>query len=112
MRFRSAIIATAFLATPVVAMAQPITGLYVGAGAGLQIPQNPSATALTPGRGYGSNSLKLNEGYGFNSNVAVGYGLGNGFRFEIEGDFARSDLRHLLGTPFPTAGTGTIRTWG
>ena len=41
MRFRSAIIATAFLATPVVAMAQPITGLYVGAGAGLQIPQNP-----------------------------------------------------------------------
>jgi OmpA-OmpF porin, OOP family len=112
MRFRSAIIAAAFLATPVVAMAQPITGLYVGAGAGLQIPQNPSATALTPGRGYGSNSLKLNEGYGFNSNVAVGYGLGNGFRFEIEGDFAQTDVRNLLGTPFATTSKGNIANYG
>ena len=24
----------------------------------------------------------------------------------------RSDLRHLNGTPFPTAASGTVRTWG
>ena len=104
MRFRSAILATAFLTTPIAAMAQPITGLYVGAGAGLHAPQDPKVTAY--GAGYGSGRLKIDEGYGFNSNLAVGYGLGNGFRFEIEGDLARSNVRHLLGTPFPTTTIG------
>ena len=49
MRFRDAILATAFLATPVVAMAQPLTGLYIGAGAGLHAPINPSMTAYGAG---------------------------------------------------------------
>jgi outer membrane protein OmpA-like peptidoglycan-associated protein len=110
MRFRGAIIATAVFATPVLAMAQPLTGLYVGAGAGLHIPQNPNITPLAPG--YGTGQVQLNEGYGFNSNLAVGYGIGNGFRFEIEGNFARSNDRSVLGTPFPTASSGTTRTFG
>jgi len=110
MRFRRAILATAFLATPVVAMAQPLTGLYVGAGAGLHAPQSPNVTPLAPG--FGTGRVQLDEDFGFNSNLAVGYGLGNGFRFEIEGDFARSDVRHVLGTPFPTAASGTVRTFG
>jgi OOP family OmpA-OmpF porin len=113
-----AILATAAVATPVftvltvpgVALAQPLTGLYVGAGAGLHAPQDPN---LTPsGTAYGAPRIKLEEGYGFNSNLAVGYGLGNGFRFEIEGDFMRSDVRHIFRTPFPTTSSGTVRTWG
>ena len=110
MRFRGAILATTLLATPVSVMAQPITGLYVGAGAGLHAPQDPRVTANS--RAFGNGRLNFSEEYGFNSNLAIGYGLGNGFRFEVEGDFARSDLRHLQGTPFPTAASGTIRTWG
>jgi OmpA-OmpF porin, OOP family len=110
MRFRGAILATALLATPIAALAQPITGLYVGAGAGLHAPQTPKATAYGPG--FGTSTVNLNQDFGFNSNLAVGYGIGNGFRFEIEGDFMRSDLRHLNGTPFPTASSGTVRTWG
>ena len=110
MRLRGAILATAVLSTPVVAMAQPLTGLYVGAGAGLHAPQTPNITPY--GTGFGTGRLQLEEDFGFNSNAAIGYGLGNGFRFEIEGDFARSDVRHLLGTPFATAGSGTVRTWG
>jgi outer membrane protein OmpA-like peptidoglycan-associated protein len=110
MRLRSAILVTSFLATPIAAMAQPITGLYVGAGAGLHAPQDPKATTYGPG--FGTGRVELNEGYGFNSNLAVGYGIGNGFRFEIEGDFARSDLRHINGTPFPTATSGHVRTYG
>ena len=110
MRFRGAILATAVVATPVAAFAQPITGLYIGAGAGLHLPQSPKATAYGPG--WGTGRVELNEGLGFNSNLAIGYGIGNGFRFEIEGDFMRSDLRHIIGTPFPTASTGKVRTWG
>jgi outer membrane protein OmpA-like peptidoglycan-associated protein len=110
MRLRGAILTTAFFASPLMAVAQPITGLYVGAGAGLHAPQEPKVTPY--GAGYGTGRLELDEDYGFNSNLAVGYGLGNGFRFEIEGDFARSNVRHLLGTPFPTTSSGTVRTWG
>jgi outer membrane protein OmpA-like peptidoglycan-associated protein len=109
MRFRGAIIATAFLTTPVVAMAQPVTGLYVGAGAGLHFPSFSDLTTQNPG--YGNGRIKTNEGLGFNSNLAVGYGIGNGFRFEIEGDFARSNINDVHGTPYPNSG-GTERTWG
>jgi OOP family OmpA-OmpF porin len=110
MRFRGAIIACTLLVSPVASMAQPITGLYVGAGAGLHAPQDPKATTLGPG--FGTGTVSLDEAFGFNSNLAVGYGIGNGFRFEIEGDFMRSDLLHMLGTPFPTASSGNVRTGG
>jgi len=110
MRYRSAIVATALLATPVAAMAQPITGLYIGAGAGLHAPQNPNVTVYGT-TGFGNGRARLDEGYGFNANLAVGYGIGNGFRFEIEGDFMRSDVRHVL-APVPTTSSGTVRTWG
>jgi len=114
MRFHGAILATACLVTtvvaPTVAIAQPLTGFYVGAGAGPHAPQDPKLTAY--GTGFGTGRVKLNEDFGFNSNLAIGYGLGNGFRFEIEGDFAHSDVRHLLGTPFPTAASGSVRNLG
>jgi OmpA-OmpF porin, OOP family len=109
MRLRGAVLVTTLLATPIAAMAQPITGLYVGGGVGLHAPQDPKATTYGPG--FGTGRVTLQENFGFNSNMAVGYGLGNGFRFEIEGDFMRSGLRQF-GTPFPTASTGTVRTWG
>ncbi len=110
MRFSGAILTTTLFAIPIAAMAQPITGLYVGGGVGLHAPQDPRATTLGPG--FGTGTVKLNENYGFNSNLAVGYGLGNGFRFEIEGDFMRSGLQHINGTPFATAASGAVRTWG
>jgi OOP family OmpA-OmpF porin len=110
MRFSGAIFATTLFAIPIAATAQPVTGLYVGAGAGLHAPQDPRGT--TYGSGFGTGSVNLNEDFGFNSNLALGYGIGNGFRFEIEGDFMRSDVRQLHGTPFPTTSTGTVRTWG
>ena len=111
MRFRNAILATAFLACPAAAFAQPIDGLYVGGGVGLHAPQNPRATALGPG--FGGGNLTINENYGFNGELALGYGLGNGFRFEVEGDFMRSGVNSLHGTRFfPTSANGNMRTWG
>lgn len=109
MRLHRALLTAAFLTAPVLAMAQPVDGPYIGAGAGLHIPQEPN---ITTGGALGSGRLKLDENYGFNSDLSLGYGFGNGLRLEVEGDFLRSTVRHVLGTPFPTASSGTVRTWG
>ena len=118
MRSRTALIATALTGLPLAvlalssgtAKAQPLTGPYISLGAGLHAPQNPKATVYGPG--WGTGNVHLNQGYGFNSELAIGYGIGNGFRFEVEGNFMRSNVRSFGGTPFPTAASGHVRTWG
>ena len=109
MRLRGAIFATTFLAMPLAAFAQPITGLYVGAGGGLHAPQSPRLTGNSPA--FGPGRLELNENFGYNADLAIGYGLGNGFRFEIEGDIASSNLRSVQGYP-PSRANGSVRNWG
>jgi len=104
MRYRGLVLAASVFAIPLAASAQPIQGLYITGGAGLDIPQNPQVTPLSPG--YGSGRWHLGEGYGFTALTSVGYGLGNGFRFEVEGDYARKGVRQLNGTPFPTDSSG------
>jgi outer membrane protein OmpA-like peptidoglycan-associated protein len=111
MRLRNALVAAAVMATPAVALAQPIDGLYIGGGVGLHSPQDPNVTPLGPG--FSGNKIKIHENYGINGNMAVGYGLGNGFRFEIEGDIMNSGVNNLQGTRFfPTSSNGSLRTWG
>jgi outer membrane protein OmpA-like peptidoglycan-associated protein/opacity protein-like surface antigen len=119
MRYRGAMLATAVFATPLAAallampqaaMAQPVQGLYLGGGAGLLLPEDPRITPLGPGFGTGKPKLEENDGYDVVG--AVGYGIGNGMRFEIEGDFNRAGIRHLENTPFPTATSGHVRTYG
>ncbi len=111
MRYRGAMLATALLATPFAAVAQPVSGLYVGAGLGADLPQN---TPITPGAPSidGSGHLRLDQKLGFQGVGAIGYGLGNGFRFEVEGDFSRNGIDQLGRTSFPTAANGTVHTYG
>ncbi|HVC61410.1 MAG TPA: OmpA family protein [Acetobacteraceae bacterium] len=111
MRYRGAVLATALLATPLAAAAQPVSGLYVGAGLGADLPQNVRATPGAPSIG-GAGHLKLEEHLGFDGIGAVGYGLGNGMRFEIQGDFARTGINELARTPFPASSSGTVHTYG
>ncbi len=54
MQLRSALLAATVLATPIAASAQPVTGLYVGAGAGVNIMPNIQVNPDTIfGLGYG-----------------------------------------------------------
>lgn len=108
MRYRGALLATALFAIPLAATAQPIQGLYVGAGAGLHVPQDPRLSAAP---GFGGKT-HLTEDLGFDALGSIGYALGNGARFEIEGNFAQSGIHQLSGTPFPTKADGTVRTYG
>jgi len=77
MNIRTALVAAGLLALPAVAYAQPVDGLYVGAGVGYNYLQ--SEKVLAPS---GNAGLKGSSGFG--GLVNVGFGFGNGFRIEAE----------------------------
>jgi len=82
MKFRNALVAATMLALPFAANAQPITGLYVGGGAGVNIMQSQNAKPS-----FVAPSAALTSKLGPAVAVSLGYGLGNGLRAEIEGDY-------------------------
>ncbi len=93
---------------PATGRAQPFQGIYIGAGAGLDLPENIRTGTPVPT----SPRLTLNASNGFAGIGSLGYGLGNGFRFELEGNFRQNNLAHLSGTAFPTAASGRLQTYG
>ena len=111
MRLRSALIAATALAIPAAATAQPIQGLYVGAGVGAALPQSVNA-ALIPSVLGGGGHLRWDEKLGFDVTGSVGYALGDGWRFEVEGDYLRNGIQELARTSTPTAASGHQRTYG
>jgi OOP family OmpA-OmpF porin len=102
---------TAAVFLPHLAKAQPVSGLYIGAGAGYDLQGNQKLPHA-PGR-YSGSTLEYNGGGA--ANVSVGYGLGNGLRFEIEGLYLGSSLSELkpgfVGRPRLTGG-GDIERYG
>ncbi len=89
---------TAAVCLPGLALAQPVDGLYVGAGALYNYKQAEHAQA-SPSVGLGSSRLTFN-GDGYGGLGSVGYGLGNGLRLEIEGNYRQTSLRkYTLQTP-------------
>jgi OOP family OmpA-OmpF porin len=110
MKLRSALVAAAVLALPAVAKAQPIAGMYVGLGAGMNFLQNE---LVRPNKTLQSPKLKaVFVQPGLASNGAVGWGFGNGLRLEIEGFYNYNHLHKLEGTPFPTQASGENQQYG
>ena len=72
------------------AAAQPISGIYIGAGAGANFMQQEQVQIRVNGQpvAYGRTS--------FDTGVAalggVGWGFGNGLRLEVEGNYRRNDI--------------------
>ena len=115
MRFRTflattAAVATAVAALPAIATAQPINGLYIGAGALYNFKQDEHLQA-SPGVGLGASRFQFDEG-GFGGVGSVGYGLGNGLRFELEGNYRQNGIRSLEGTAQPRSGQSTQQDYG
>jgi OmpA-OmpF porin, OOP family len=84
MKFGTKILAAGLLGLPIAASAQPVSGPYVGLGAGLNFMQNETDQSdhgvATPGK-----SLDMNVGAtGVGS---LGWGFGNGLRTELEFDY-------------------------
>jgi opacity protein-like surface antigen len=80
MKLRSALVAASAVLLPVAALAQPVDGLYIGAGAGYNYLQNQKVKDP-------STDHALKGSSGVLGTASFGYGLGNGLRFEIQGDY-------------------------
>ena len=92
MQLRSALLAATVLATPIAASAQPVTGLYVGLGAGVNITQQENINGVSLGfPALTGNFLNTNGNLkgttGFAGVLSMGWGFGNGLRAEIEGNY-------------------------
>jgi outer membrane protein OmpA-like peptidoglycan-associated protein len=99
MRFRSLSLAIALLVLPLVAQAQPFQGLYIGAGAGYNLPQDWHTSGGT---------TVAQPGGGFVGLASVGYALGNGFRFELEGNYRQAHLGQSTAT---ATSSGSVQTY-
>jgi outer membrane protein OmpA-like peptidoglycan-associated protein len=115
MQLRSALLAATLLATPLVASAQPVTGLYVGAGIGMNATQKthiknwfePNFFGSQPAAGDNNGSI------GFVGLVSVGWGFGNGLRAELEGDYRNNHNSGFSNTFVPVGGGSNNRqTYG
>ena len=86
MKLRIALLAATVLAAPFAVHAQPVSGLYVAAGAGANLLQDTVVKHITP-----TNKPGFGRGSDFRYDVgpvivgSIGYGLGNGLRVELEG---------------------------
>ncbi|HEY4173451.1 MAG TPA: OmpA family protein [Rhodopila sp.] len=93
MKFRNALVVATMLALPIAAQAQPISGLYVGAGAGINIMQDEPIKTLD-----GSDTgLNLQTNVGATGVGSVGWGFGNGFRAEMEFDYRYNGYDKVTG---------------
>jgi OmpA-OmpF porin, OOP family len=120
MRFKGALCAATILAAPVIASAQPVSGVYVGLGAGFNYQEDQGIGSITvpgpvlPGRPLTANtsSLNVNYGTGYVLLGSIGYGLGNGLRFEAEGRYSDNGVNKITGTPNPNSSSGRSQIYG
>ena len=97
MTLKKALLAATVLALPLAAQAQPVSGLYVGAGAGLNYHQKSS-----------DSDFKVTyKDVGAVGLGAIGWGFGNGLRAEIEGNYRHNDLKKVT-----VGGVGANSTGG
>jgi OOP family OmpA-OmpF porin len=109
MRIPSLALMAALLVTPLVAKAQPFQGLYIGAGAGYNLPEDIYVHTRQPLPA--SQRAKLLTQGGIVGLGSIGYALGNGFRFEVEGNFRQVGVDHAHGqTEAPVS--GNVNTYG
>jgi len=121
MSIRRALLAATFLALPVAAGAQPVSGLYIGLGAGANWINNPSHLDLRSGGfGPGQTSSTLHDAgkvkfaTGYVGVLSLGWGFGNGFRAEIEGNFRENGIDSIRGLGLAPIGRtgGFQRSYG
>jgi OOP family OmpA-OmpF porin len=123
MTLRATLLMATLLAAPLTVQAEPISGVYVGVGAGANFLQDERVqVAGIRGSSVGLNETRLRFDPGFRAVASVGYGFGNGLRLEIEGDYFRNTVSRVGQTSsgavfnrfagLPTSARGTKEKYG
>jgi OOP family OmpA-OmpF porin len=113
MTFKKTLLAAAaVVALPVLAQAQPVSGLYLGAGIGGNLLQETDATFKVPGEPNSKDSIDFSWGYA--GVLSLGWGFGNGLRAEIEGNYRSNDVSDYIldGRVKGPGATGTVTSYG
>jgi len=108
MKFRTALAAATMLALPLVANAQPLNGMYIAGGLGVNIMHDENATITAPGA-VGYNSGRLNSRLGPAFDLSIGYQLPFGLRAELEGSGRYNTFNSADGA---TSAGGTEQKYG
>ncbi len=99
MKLRGTLLAATVLALPLAANAQPVTGLYIGLGAGVNLMQDVTAgPVVAGGTAVAGTSGHMSSHLGPVVVGSVGWGFGNGLRAEIEANYRYN--------PFDNSGSG------
>jgi outer membrane protein OmpA-like peptidoglycan-associated protein len=127
MSFRKALLAATVLAMPATAMAQapfqPVTGLYIAGGAGVNWLMDRDLEAQGGNRNYfnttGARSYgETRQDTGWGGVGSLGWGFGNGVRLEIEGNYRQNEVDKIGGFGGPRVTSafrnngGDIRQYG
>ena len=112
MAFKKALLAATILALPVATQAQPVAGLYVGAGIGLNALMETDVDLNSRFATPRSGTAEFN--YGKLGVISLGWGFGNGIRAEIEGSYRSNDVDTLtgFGLTAPVRASGTAVSYG
>ena len=108
MSFKNTLLAAAaVVALPVLAQAQPVNGLYLGAGVGGNYLDKTDVTGKIGGSSISPFSSEFSWGYV--GVLSLGWGFGNGLRAEIEGSYRQNDVSDMSrgGSFGPRTGTAT-----
>ncbi len=116
MTLRKALLAATMLALPAMAQAQqPVSGLYVGAGAGINYLQDPEVTStITTSIGPTTvtsttalGDLDTTNTVGVVGVLALGWGFGNGLRAELEGNIRQNEVNGGRSSALGVTASGT-----
>ena len=111
MSFRKALLAATMLALPDAAQAQPVTGLYIGAGIGMNALMNTDIDLNNRFATPRSGEAEFN--YGYLGVISLGWGFGNGVRAEIEGSYRSNDVDSLTGYGLTSPrASGDVQSYG
>ncbi len=106
MTLKKALLAATVLALPMAAQAQPVSGLYVGAGVGANFMDESKFNAL----GY---SAKIDTKTGWAAVGSIGWGFGNGLRAEVEGNYRTNDVEKTkVNNVGSVGGRGALNSFG
>jgi outer membrane protein OmpA-like peptidoglycan-associated protein len=118
MSFKNTLLAAAaVVALPVLAQAQTVSGLYLGAGFGANYLDKTDITGSSADDKTNLDALlganvSGEFSWGYVGVLSLGWGFGNGLRAEIEGNYRQNDVSDVKATPALTGSTGTATSYG